>query len=94
MAKLREKITLQKINKTTSGTTAEMFHDVVETRASIVPMYKSDDLLEVFEVILLKPPSCFECTQISSIKWNNKEYKCHSAFRSYGPKFLKGTIAG
>jgi hypothetical protein len=95
ISKLTEKIVLQKRNHDISKTTVEMFFDIVSTRASITPINKFDKMQqELFEIIILKPPPYFKNTSINSIKWNNKEYQCQSAFKSCGDKFLKGVIAG
>jgi hypothetical protein len=65
--------------------------DVVNTRAAITPL-KTDRITELLEVIMLKPPARFKNTQITSIKWNNVEYQCKSAFRGCGRKFLRGIV--
>jgi hypothetical protein len=93
ISKLHEKVTLQTGNKEISGTTVSASKDVVDTRASIRPVCHTEGLLELFEIIALKPPPGFKHTPISSIKWNNTEYVCHSPFKEHDSKFLKGVIA-
>jgi len=89
ISKLREKITLQKNNESISKTTEPMFCDVLNLRASITSL-SMDDL---YEIIILKPPTKFRNINFSGVKWKGVEYKYTSNLSNYKDKFLKGTIS-
>lgn len=76
-----------------SKTTVAKYEDVMNARASIRSLKAKNDLGDLFEIIILKPPAKFKNTQFSAIKWNNSDYSYVSQLSDYKEKFLKGTIS-
>ena len=89
---LTEKITLMKDSEDKSKTTVKRYEEVMNARASIRSLKSNDNLGNLFEVIILKPPAKFKNTQFSALKWNNLDYAYISQLSDYKEKFLKGTI--
>ena len=89
--KLTDKITLLENTEEISGTEVPKYRELINTRG-VLRLLKSDNLTETFELITLKLPAKLKNSQISGVKWRNKEYACDSDFSEYKERFIKGRV--
>ena len=89
---LTEKVILMRESKNMNETTVKKYEEVMNAKASIRPLKTSDDLMHLFEIIILKPPAKLKNIQFSALKWNNIDYTYTSQFLEYNEKFLKAKI--
>ena len=89
-SKLKEKIILLENNHDMENMTSERYKEVLQTR-EYVRVLKSDELNELCEVIIPKPPINLKLN-VNGMKWKEKEYAINTLFSEYKDRFIKGNF--
>ncbi len=90
ISKLKEKIILLENNHDVENMTSKKYKEVLHTRG-YVRILKSDELNEVCEVIIQKPPVSLKLN-IVGVKWKEKEYAINTLFSEYKDRFIRGNF--
>ncbi len=90
ISKLKEKIILLENNYDMKNMASKRYKETLHTRG-YVRILKSDELNEICEVIIPKPPVNLKLN-ISGMKWKEKEYAINTLFSEYKDRFIKGNF--
>jgi hypothetical protein len=66
-----------------------MYKEVLPTRGSLTSIGKTDDDKELFDVVIIKPPSKFRGTRFSAISCDGECFRLKTHLRDYRGRYLK-----
>ena len=87
ISQLTEVVSLLQTSKKDNKTTIERFEQSYDARASIKSVGDN-----IFEIILLHPPTKLKDIPISAMKWHNSIYVFISDLVNCDQKFMKGKV--
>jgi hypothetical protein len=91
ISSLHKKVILLEDNADTTATTVRMYREVIQTRGSIMSVGKTNDGKELFDVIIIKPPSRFCSTRFSAISCDGQYFRLRTHLRDYRGRYLRCT---
>ncbi|MDR2458706.1 MAG: hypothetical protein LBD43_01255 [Holosporales bacterium] len=91
ISSLHKKIILLEDNTDMTATTVSMYRETFPTRGTITSIGKTDDGKELFDVVLIKPPSKFSGTRFSAISCDGECFRLITHLKTYRGRYLRCT---